>query len=478
MDPEEILANAQAAIAAGADVEAVITRTTTIGNDAGLGGDLGFALRSRLEGEELARQAELFGRVAERGVAANVAGQALQGVSMGFFPEIVGMFGGDREALEQAIAENREAVPVGSFAAEIGGGLLLPSLAAGRAAQGGVVGRGLLAAGGIGAAAGGVAGFGEAEGDLIERLRTGAVPGAIFGGVVGGTLGAGGAFLSPRVRAAFTGRAGRNVAEAAEQLSPPGVTRHINTIRATQDDAIAIARGKLNDLDDRHTEIVSDRLEDFLDNIRGTDAGAALGQASPEVAAGQRFASLKDMRALLSNLKRGKFFEQRDKLRGILEREVPDFRARNNEFFRENSILEALEIGQRGSGKKFGNASTLSRSQIQTNTGANVTRALQNLPAESHDAFLSGILQRNMQKLLRDEKGVSVQVLRTVIDDVGVEGKLREIFPTDRVADEFVSLIREEVGAEVLKTFLRRAGITIAAVAGVGGVVSLATGGP
>ncbi len=460
MDPEQLaqlLAQAEQAIDENGDLLAINEIIKQRSGEGGLEG-----LRSRVEANEFAREADLLERVAERGPVANTIGMMLEGGSMGLASRIMNLFEGPGDEFRQGVAENREAAPVASLTSELSGGLLTPSLFAARAAQtGSSVARGAVGTGLLGGATGGMIGLArQEEGTIPERIRS-AIPEAVVGTATGFLGGAAGAFLSPRTRRAFTNpRPGPRIADELENTVRPGVTRHINRIRNRADQRIGVARQGLEELDNANPELVSDALEDFLDGIRSSDAGSALSSASREVATGSRFASLKDMRNLAENLRRGKFFNEREQLIGILEDEVEGFGAANSRFFRENAVLEALEAGESGGGSIFRGP------KLKTSTGANIERSIQQLPDHTHDAFRSGVLSREMKKFTGGETGGSVSVLNKLIDDVSTEGILRDMFDSEAAADQFIDLVREQVGAAQLRTFLRKAGIGVAVVGG------------
>lgn len=208
MNPEELLRQATAAIRQGADPAAVNQRIAQL-----TGGQftdtqaLARAIQQtpREQTPEEAAQA----RLAERGGSAlsDFLRMAAQGATFGFADELAGLGAalvpggrGYREAVEesrQRVEDLRLLAPGASAAAEIAGGVAVPFAGAARLTRSlvrpgaGLLGRAAAGAGAgaaTGAAAGAATGFGEAEGDIGERLPA-AGRGAAAGGGVGGLLG-------------------------------------------------------------------------------------------------------------------------------------------------------------------------------------------------------------------------------------------------------------------------------------------------
>lgn len=108
--------------------------------------------------------------------------------------------------------ETAEADPVGSFAAGLAGGILVPGVGFAKAAQAPtLIGKGLGLAG-VGAATGGLMGFGMGEGGFdnrLERAGWGAGIGAVATPAITGLLSAGGKGVSGLLDTIGVGRSGR-----------------------------------------------------------------------------------------------------------------------------------------------------------------------------------------------------------------------------------------------------------------------------
>lgn len=174
---------------------------------------------------------------------------AAQGASFGFGEEAEAVarslasgrpYGEEVGALRQSMSRFREEYPKTAFAAEVGGGLVVPGLGAAKIAQTGV--RGAKAVGAVSrssAAQGALSGAGTAEGGVTERsigAGIGSAGGALLGNVVGrgvegvtaaiSRLRGGGGVLPPAGIAEITKRAQQaNIADLPQKLQEAATTR-------------------------------------------------------------------------------------------------------------------------------------------------------------------------------------------------------------------------------------------------------------
>jgi hypothetical protein len=121
----------------------------------------------------------------------NMLANFFQGATFGFGDEIVAggrdLFGIEDydSALEghrNLVKQGQAASPVGAFAANLAGGVLVPGIGFAKAAAAPTLAGKAIGLAGAGAATGGLSGFGVGEGGLSERLAT-AAEGAAIGGV-------------------------------------------------------------------------------------------------------------------------------------------------------------------------------------------------------------------------------------------------------------------------------------------------------
>jgi hypothetical protein len=483
MDLEALLAEAQAAIDAGANPEAVFAHARALGQAQGFNGDLGSIVKHRADAADFAREAEVINRVEDRGSLLNTAGMLAQGVTAGLLPDFLNLIGAEdaSERFRGFVEENRDVHPILSGISEASGAIALPGLGAARGTAaiskgltrlgtrvGGTTG-GLLAApattaavlgAGAGSAGGGLFGFTESVGEEPgERLRS-TIEGATdplaigLGAGVGPLVGFGGS----RMRRLF-GSKSRRVAGALEEAT--GVSSDINAIRNHADLNIETAKAGLDVVERRTPEIVSEELEEFLDNIRSrADVSPNLTRASREVAGGERFANVRDMRRLRDNLRSSGNHSEASLLDDILSKDVPGFAEANSEFSRAKNVREAIEIGQRGEGKTF------SGERVQLDTGANFEKALEVIPAEAHEALKTGVLHRQLQNILGERAGSSVEVLKKLADDSGIDRRLRSMFTDPAIAEEFIQGVDKEISTDQLRKLLVRGGVLIAIGAG------------
>ena len=215
MDEElRLLELASNALAEGADAEAVNARIAELSRFPNL-----FALQSAVESADLFVEAEELAEIGEHPVR-NFLGAGVQGLTGGFFDEILGAASpraGQRAGRAQELRE--DLAPTATAASGLAGAVALPAgplAASGRFAPGAV--RGALTGagrGGLFGALGGAttgAGFAE-EGERLESAKRGAQVGGLFGAALGGPFGAIGGILGSRA-----GR-GQRVAEEMRELS-------------------------------------------------------------------------------------------------------------------------------------------------------------------------------------------------------------------------------------------------------------------
>lgn len=486
MDLEELLAEAQAAIDAGAEPEEVYAHARALGQQMNFGGDLAFIVKSRNEAAMFQREADVINRVEDRGSVVNAIGMAAQGVSLGLLPDFLNLIGQEEagEKFRGFVEETREVQPLAAGLAELSGGLAVPGIGAAKgtaltsrglsslgARVGGRVG-GLLASpattaaavgGGAAAGASGLFGFAESVGEpAAERLSAAAEgatdplmigAGMLFGPIAG--------FTGSRMRRVFGGRGGkvRRVAEGLEEST--GLSRDINSMRNRADLNVESAAAGLDALERNTPEIISEELEIFLDNIRQRpDVVGNLNRASREVATGQRFATVKDMRKLQANLRADQRFGDALELNDILDDAVPGYRDVNREFARAKDVREAIEIGQNGGGVTFRG------DRVQLDTGANFEKALEVIAPEAHGALKTGVLHRELQNILGRRTGANLSVLRKLATDSEVDMRLRNMFTSSQAAEEFIQLLDKEASAEQLRRVLIAGGVLVAVGAG------------
>ena len=489
MNPEDILALGEQALADGLDPETVFQLVRDKAKREGLGGDLGLALKLRVESKELKEEQQLIERVANRGVARNVGGMLAQGATLGTLPDFLKLIGQEErgEQFRTFVEETREVEPLAAGVTEAAGGILVPGLGAVRGAK--ATSRGLTAAGGLatrlgapsiggllaapattaavvgagtGAAAGGLFGFTEATGEPISARLSAAAEGATDPIMIGSgmLLGPVVGFSGSRLKRIF-GRKKRGQRVAAGLEEATGTSRDINSFRDRADLNVETARTGLDALERNNAEIISSDLEEFLDNLRErADISPNLTSASREVAAGERFANLRDMRKLQNNLRTSQNFTEANLLSDILDDAVPGHRAINAEFAMAKDIREAIELGQQGGGVTFRGE------RIQLDTGANFEKALEVIRPEAHEALKTGVMHRELQKILGRRTGSSPDILRRLADDSGVDMRLRQMFNSPEIAEEFIRGLDKEISAEELRKLLVKGGVLIVVGAG------------
>jgi hypothetical protein len=492
MDPEQILALAEQALADGVPLDEVVELVRGKAEREGMRvgpegqGDLGRAFRLRVEARDLGEKAETINRVLDRGSVVNAAGMAAQGITAGLLPDFLNMIGqeGASEGFRNFVEETREVQPLAAGLAEGAGAIALPGVGSVRGAQatsrglsalggrvGGSVG-GLLAApattaavvgGAAGSAAGGLLGFTESvnEDPGVSRLEA-TIEGATdplmvgTGALVGPALG----FIGSRTRRLFAAKKrGQRVAAKLEEST--GLTRDVNAVRDRADLNVETAKTGLDALERETPEILSPDLEEFLDRVRRQDDVVGhLNRASQEVAGGQRFARVSDMRKLQTNLRKDQRFGLASELDAIMDDAVPGYRGANREFASAMDVREAIEIGQNRGGTTFRG------DRIQLDTGANFDKALEVLPPEAHDALKVGVLHRELQDILGRRTGSRLEVLRRLADDSGADMRLRRMFNSPDVAEEFIQGLDKEISAEQLRSVLIKGGVLVAIGAG------------
>lgn len=492
MTPEELLELAQRALAEGdysldeiaAQID-VRARALGFAISPAEGGGLGQAFRNRQESVELKREAEGLARVGARSPLANVAISAIDAGTFRLLDELLP--GATGERFRQAAEENIEFAPTAAGASGAMS-LLAPGLLAAKGTRltgqalrgaGGALQRGggrvlpalgrqlarpaataAVAGAGISSGATGLMEFGRTEGTPGERLtaaREMATDPLVLGmGAIGGPiLGAAGSrakrILGPR---------GPRVASELRETTGLG-RRGLNAVREQADEGVAVAKAGLDKVEAANPEIVSGRLETFLDDLRARpDVAGNLRRASIEVAEGRRFADVRDMRRLQANLRRDKRFGDVDELDQILSDAVPGYKDANTAFRQSSTIREAIELGERGSGRTFEGV------KIKTNTKANLERALEALPAEAQDGFLEGLISRELQGLDRPLTGGSVKRLQNLSDNVQANGKLRGLFRDPAKAEEFIHALNTNVSAAKIKRLLVAGGVLVTVGAG------------
>ena len=472
MDPEQLMLLADQALADGNPLEEVIELVRGKAQREGLGGDLGTAFRNRVESRQLAEEAETISRVAERGKGVNAAIMALNALTFGQMGSVIDLLdkpGTSGEVFREAVREIRETQPVPAAAAELGGGVVAPG--GGIMALGRRGGRAATVAGGA-VAGGGVAGlmgFGEASGTIPERISAGAEQapaGMLFGGGVAGVLEP---FSRTRFGRAASGRRRVGPRIAGELEETTGLSRDINTARATaRAETERVSQEFFAPLDEQFPAVTNQSVREFMEEITKTpDARSAVRAVSSDLLVpGEKAAeavlerhrppSFSELRKIRDRLwKNDRTRNEGDELQQIMLDTFPGFREGNAAFRAAKDIEDALALGG-------GEMTTTFRGErIRTNTPANVQEAFRILPPESHEAFRTGLLQKTLNRLVGAEAGAGkdINLLRSLIDDVNTEGRLRRLFPADASAEEFVRLVRAEASGRAIRRALRYAGI-------------------
>lgn len=495
MDPEitaeQLMQIAEAELASGKslkEVQGLINQAAeTLGLGSGPGGGLGEALRLRLEARREAAKVGPTERVAERGRASALAQTVLNTLSfgqMGSILERLDLPGTSGEEFRAGMRDLRIAEPIRTGATELGAGLAVP-------VGGGLmnVGRtlGTRVAGGAlaGGAISGLFGFGEASGTTPERLEEAAravPPGALFGGIAG-------AFARPtRATMEVTGRAARtnraaNVRLGRELQETTGLSRDINPqLTAARAETQRVSREFFQPLDRSFPTVTDPEILDFMEFVTNTpDTRATVRAVSSDllvpgtnateaVIQRHRPPSFSELQRLRDRLwKNPRTRDSGDELQGIMEEVFPGFREGQIQFRAAKDIEDAFFLG---SGEM---TSTFRGVKIKVARADQLERALDELPVESHEAFRTGLLQRTINRISRPETGAAseVKLLRDLIDDVDTSGKLRDLFPNDRLAEEFQSLVRQEKSARILRRALIRAGIAVGGAVALGGAFRL-----
>lgn len=228
MDPlQELLEMARAAIAAGADADSVDARVSKVTEG---------RFKTLAELERGLRKPMSVGDVARAGA---------QGASFGFFDEARGVGAaivpggkGYTEARDESranMARIRHDHPLGSFVAEMAGGMVAPGL--GGAAVGSKMlagGASRVAAGAAGGAVGGAAGgalTGVGEGETLWGRVRGGLAGGAVGAAAGAGLGAAGGYLARRMNPGVD-RARQRLVEELERagVDPEQLLTHLRQV--------------------------------------------------------------------------------------------------------------------------------------------------------------------------------------------------------------------------------------------------------
>ena len=457
-----------------------------LGLGSGPGGGLGEALRLRVEARREGARVDPMLRVAEQGRTSAAMTTFLNTLTLGQMGGLLERFGPEGtsgEEFREGMRDIRTAQPIPTAATELGTGLALP--------VGGSlmnVGRtlGTRVAGGAvtGGAMSGLFGFGEASGTTPERLEEAAgavIPGAVFGGVAG-------AFARP-TRAtgevsgrAFRGRRGANKQLGSELQETTGLSRDINPqLAAARAETKRVSEEFFQPLDEAFPEVRDPQIDEFMEELTNSpDARSTVRavsadllvpaeNASEAVVARSRGPSFDELQDLRNRLwRQNSTRDSGDELQGIMEEVFPRFREGNARFRAAKDIEDAFALGSGEISRTFRGE------RIRVGSVAQVDEALRVLPVESHEAFRTGLLQRTINRISRPETGVAsdVRMLRELIDDVDTNGKLRGLFPNDRLAEEFQSLVRQEKSARILRRALVRAGIGAVQIAALGAALT------
>ncbi|MEE8607958.1 MAG: hypothetical protein V3S55_10145 [Nitrospiraceae bacterium] len=495
MDPditaEQLMQIGERELASGTSLkkvqELISQAADTLGFPASPGGGLGEAFKLRIEARREAAKVGPTERVAERGRGSAAMQTILNLFSAGQMGSLIDRFGPEGTSGEEFRAGMRDlriAEPIRTAATEMGASLALP-------VGGGLLGRAqsLPARMGLGGAVGGVTaglfGFGEAEGTLPERVEAGARsvgPGVLFGM-------ASGALVRPFVRSGqITGRAVRsnraaNVRLGRELQETTGLSRDINPqLAAARAETQRVSREFFQPLDESFPAVTDPEVLDFMEFVTSApDTRGAIRAVSSDllvpgtnateaVIQRHRPPSFSELQRLRDRLwKNPRTRDSGDELQGIMEEVFPGFREGQIQFRAAKDIEDAFFLG---SGEM---TSTFRGVKIKVARADQLERALAELPPESHEAFRTGLLQRTINRISRPETGSAseVKLLRDLIDDVDTNGKLRALFPNDRLAEEFQSLVRQEKSARILRRALIRAGVLAGGGIAIGGGIAL-----
>jgi hypothetical protein len=368
-------------------------------------------------------------------------------LTLGTADNIVDLFGGDGDASRQRVQDLRDTTPGGSALMEVAGGAVLPVGAAAAGAKG-------LA---VGAATGGaIAGVGAAaEGQPVGP--------AAYAGALGGAGGA--AVLAPalqfasRVAPRLTGSRGQRV--AAELQTHTGISDDLNTtIHRAQQNRRRVSDEMYKPLEEQFERVDDPAVRNLLQQPDVAAHFKGPRTDGPASAFAPSFRQIQALRQRVTKLTRNPDLEKAENARDVL-----------------GSVNESLEgvaeLGPRlkqadaayALASKQADAIKLGR-QTVSKSAADISRTMQELPAEAHDNFRRGMLHEIVRKLETREDG-SVAMLNNFLD-AGPETRsmLRQLFPDEIGYANFMRTVRYERSAVKIRQHLLKAGLFGAGAAG------------
>jgi len=463
MDPQELLAQAKAAVAAGADPAAVEAR---------LRDQFGFESLAALEAaargpgdiaDEVDTEGAALRRLNARGGSAvgDFLRMAAQGASFGFADELAGLGaavtpGGKgyteaRDESRQRVEDLRGLNPGASLASELAGGVAVPGVG-GLKAMEGAPALGKLV--NIGAVEGGLLGAGESDGTALDRLAgagQGVAAGALTGGAFG-ILGTLGSKLSTYARIK-AGRPERIIASLKRAAKVPrGYREAVNAADQALKD---VSQRVFRPLDEAHKVVTDPEVLSFVQRLAADPDKRSLVRAvSRKVANGDEAPSFSQVQEIRTRLRKRGLRDEVDELTSVMDDAFEGFSDANKEWANALRVREALDKGRKSARK--------SADEIRLLT--------QGLPPEAQDAFREGMLHQIVSKLGRREDAATGQ-LREFLD-AGPETRaaLREIFPDQASYEQFMGILKVENRAERVHVALRR-------LANIGGAAALGAGG-
>lgn len=489
MDPDQLLAQAQRALAAGADSTAINERIASLTNGRYNSLD---ALANRSQGRAVVNEdvqpatSTPLSRLSARGGSAlgDFARMLAQGATFGFADELAGagaalVPGGKgyteaRDESRQRVADLRELNPGASAVANVAGAVPAALLPLG-AAQGAVrAGGGLMGAIGrgtaVGAAEGALLGAGEAEGSPMQRAGQ-AVPEAAAGAALGGAIGAAPAFLNA-LRRMRSGR-GTRIAGALEEST--GVSKSYKQAQAKlTEQKNKISETMFQPLEDTGSEAIEEAVTNpdspLLDLLRSPDVEKEVRAISREVADGKRAPTFREIQRLRQRMQRinkqpdARLVEQVDELDAILRDVVPGYSEANDAWRLVEAQDRALDAG-----RKAGKSRTLSADDIELQQAG--------LSPEELTNYRRGQVHEVARRVLRRESD-AMSMMRDIVDaGPEMERVLRSMFPDDATFQGFMQTIRKEQSADAVASAVSKYGKWLAgagvAGAGLGGANAL-----
>lgn len=490
MDPDllHILHGASNSLQRGTPPETVdlnIRRMT------GLAGMTELKLAVSAQGQSGQAEARDLAEVADRGPLVNTAGGVVHGASFGLVDELLNSLGMNQAgaAMKSGIEQNRQYAPGASMASEMGGALAGPGVAMLAPLKAGSTAARVGLMGATGAAEGALFGFGEAEGPMSERARAAVGP-AVLGGAAAGTLGVGGEVLrrvGPPIKRMFGQRAPRVAGEMMERADlGPG----INPVKADIDRQLTeVQETYFKPLDAQFEEVTDLPIMEFFRRMaedpttRGQMRSvlpseivetfrAGLDDAASAPIPKFSFSNVQALRTRLRGDRAGRFDAEASELSGLMDEAFGEnFRVGNREYARVQRRADAVSLGER-TDQNFG-FGPYAEKLGPVNTAERLQHALQQMPPEVHQDFLTAHMHTNYIVPLNRGGASKLQELFRVIPEGGapeIEAALRAYFPDDAAYQEFRQVLKTERSAQrIASAFKKLAPIALIGTAGYAG---------